>query len=209
MKSMQFVICAGLFTAMTSAANAATITFDDSAPSGSSFNYTDSGYSEAGFTVMSIGGSGVYTIDGGNPTAPNLTDYLDIQGGTGAFVLTENTGASFSLSGFNAAQIAQTSGSLSYQITVTGALSSGGTVTSQFVPWGAPQFSSVNWRSFVLPDTFVDLTSVTFAQTGTGNFTVYENISVEVSSIPVPAAAWLFGSGLLGLIGVARRKKVA
>jgi len=26
--------------------------------------------------------------------------------------------------------------------------------------------------------------------------------------VPIPAAAWLFGSGLLGLIGVARRKKV-
>ena len=29
----------------------------------------------------------------------------------------------------------------------------------------------------------------------------------EVSAVPVPAAAWLFGSGLIGLIGVARRKK--
>ena len=29
-----------------------------------------------------------------------------------------------------------------------------------------------------------------------------------VSTVPIPAAAWLFGSGLLGLIGVARRKKV-
>ena len=28
-----------------------------------------------------------------------------------------------------------------------------------------------------------------------------------VSSVPVPAAVWLFGSGLIGLIGVARRKK--
>ena len=28
-----------------------------------------------------------------------------------------------------------------------------------------------------------------------------------VSSVPVPAAVWLFGSGLLGLIGMARRKK--
>jgi hypothetical protein len=27
------------------------------------------------------------------------------------------------------------------------------------------------------------------------------------SEIPVPAAVWLFGSGLLGLVGVARRKK--
>lgn len=29
---------------------------------------------------------------------------------------------------------------------------------------------------------------------------------VKVSAVPVPAAVWLFGSGLLGLIGVARRK---
>lgn len=30
----------------------------------------------------------------------------------------------------------------------------------------------------------------------------------DVSAVPVPAAVWLFGSGLLGLIAVARRKKV-
>lgn len=27
--------------------------------------------------------------------------------------------------------------------------------------------------------------------------------------VPIPAAAWLFGSGLLGLVGIARRKKAA
>jgi len=31
---------------------------------------------------------------------------------------------------------------------------------------------------------------------------------VPVSAVPVPAAVWLFGSGAIGLIGVARRKKV-
>lgn len=30
----------------------------------------------------------------------------------------------------------------------------------------------------------------------------------QASAVPVPAAVWLFGSGLLGLIGVARRKKI-
>jgi hypothetical protein len=33
----------------------------------------------------------------------------------------------------------------------------------------------------------------------------YADGSVMVSAVPVPAAVWLFGSGLLGLIGVARR----
>ena len=32
-------------------------------------------------------------------------------------------------------------------------------------------------------------------------------IDFAVATVPVPAAVWLFGSGLLGLIGVARRKK--
>lgn len=31
--------------------------------------------------------------------------------------------------------------------------------------------------------------------------------SLTVTPVPVPAAVWLFGSGLLGLVGVARRKK--
>ena len=34
------------------------------------------------------------------------------------------------------------------------------------------------------------------------------HISVYSTVVPVPAAVWLFGSGLLGLIGLARRKKV-
>jgi hypothetical protein len=32
-------------------------------------------------------------------------------------------------------------------------------------------------------------------------------LSVSVSTVPVPAAAWLFGSGLIGLIGIAGRKQ--
>ena len=31
----------------------------------------------------------------------------------------------------------------------------------------------------------------------------------NITAVPVPAAFWLFGSGLLGLIGIARRKKAA
>ncbi len=38
----------------------------------------------------------------------------------------------------------------------------------------------------------------------TGNMTSY---NMTVSTVPLPAAVWLFGSGLLGLAGIARRRK--
>ena len=31
----------------------------------------------------------------------------------------------------------------------------------------------------------------------------------SLSAVPVPPSVWLFGSGLMGLVGIARRKKVA
>jgi hypothetical protein len=33
--------------------------------------------------------------------------------------------------------------------------------------------------------------------------------AVRSGDVPIPAASWLFGSGLLGLVGIARRKKAA
>jgi len=49
-----------------------------------------------------------------------------------------------------------------------------------------------------------DITSMhvdTCTDTGTGTD------ACQVAAVPVPAAVWLFGSGLLGLVGIARRKK--
>lgn len=36
-----------------------------------------------------------------------------------------------------------------------------------------------------------------------------DNISYTVNAVPIPAAVWLFGSGLLALISIARRKETA
>jgi hypothetical protein len=53
-----------------------------------------------------------------------------------------------------------------------------------------------------LPETITQLGSISLlAATGT--------VSFSASAVPVPAAIWLLGSGLLGLGGVARRRRVA
>jgi len=58
--------------------------------------------------------------------------------------------------------------------------------------------------------------SLVFSDENTNNWNGYENLGVagngvylvreSVSTVPVPAAVWLFGSGLVGLAGIARRK---
>ena len=39
--------------------------------------------------------------------------------------------------------------------------------------------------------------------------TLYYNVAAPTAVIPVPAAVWLLGSGLIGLVGVARRRRSA
>jgi len=39
-----------------------------------------------------------------------------------------------------------------------------------------------------------------------GYYYNYNSVTVSATTVPIPAAIWLFGSGLLGLIGVARKK---
>lgn len=53
-----------------------------------------------------------------------------------------------------------------------------------------------DYAIFYIEDT--DATGTTYLATG---------ILTSVTVVPIPAAVWLFGSGLIGLIGVARRKK--
>lgn len=76
--------------------------------------------------------------------------------------------------------------------------------------------SNVEWASFAISITIDDslvgsLLQFGFETTGGGyadSGVYYDNITFgEPSEVPVPAAAWMFGSALLGLAGAARKRK--
>lgn len=67
--------------------------------------------------------------------------------------------------------------------------------------WSA---EAASWTQ-VFPSLFPDIWSIKYAY-GTDVKTAYLLVK-NVSPVPVPAAVWLFGSGLIGLAGVARRRR--
>jgi len=99
-------------------------------------------------------------------------------------------------------------------------LDGGGVSDEQFLG-GGPLIPNETWTTYTFndlvagPDVSGGITLQLKAGCGAvascGADVFFDNVSIsaDVSAIPVPAAVWLFGSGLVGLVGVARRKKVA
>ena len=78
-------------------------------------------------------------------------------------------------------------------------------------------FSNVQSNYYWSATEYASITTYAWALSGGDGFQFYSDKpdhfyawavqSGDVSAVPVPAAAWLFSSGLIGLIGLARRKK--
>jgi hypothetical protein len=95
----------------------------------------------------------------------------------------------------------------------------GGGVSKSELITGGPLFGAGdNWQNFSITTTLgLDVSGgvTLLLKSGCGGAAscvsdaYFDNASMTVAAVPVPAAVWLFGSGLLGLIGVARRKKAA
>ena len=114
-----------------------------------------------------------------------------------------NNGASFPLQGSGTGCTGSEMGHL-FNVEGISAAAPGPFSNVQFNKyWSGTEFASDTVRAWTF----------TFGSDGAGNQTVRsknENVfawavqSGDVSTVPVPAAVWLFGSGLLGLIGFAR-----
>ena len=100
---------------------------------------------------------------------------------------------------------------------------SGGGTSSSVILGGGPLFpdgdpdvwTTYNFTAIVGPDSSGGITlqfNAACAPIDGCNADYFiDNVSIiaDVNPVPVPAAVWLFGSGLIGLVGVARKKKAA
>ncbi len=93
-----------------------------------------------------------------------------------------------------------TLGNEAYFSTNTGPFSN----VQSYLYWSATEFSnSPDYQAY-----YFNMGSGEQGRTyKTDNISTWAVQTGDVSAVPVPAAVWLFGSGLLGLAGIARRKK--
>jgi hypothetical protein len=152
-------------------------------------NATTVGYAMDMFQVVEIGD---YRLDGAPTADVDVSAYVDIESLTtncGIFACS-NTGNIF------------TAGSLGDTGLVLTPWSLGGSLNlADTAGWGSDTGVVMTLQNNILA--YTENTGETaFIQKKQGG------IGIVVNPIPVPAAVWLFGSGLIGLISVARRKKV-
>jgi hypothetical protein len=141
-----------------------------------------------------------------NAGAPNNRSAAIFNANDSSLALTTVNGSPFNLLALDFASRASGTGDnrSARFINVIGTASSGETVSFQTSALGD------NFATAWLPTSFSGLTSVLFHPVVNQNSGIlnYEFIldNISVSAVPLPAAVYLFGSGLLGLGGMAIRK---
>jgi hypothetical protein len=63
------------------------------------------------------------------------------------------------------------------------------------------------WTPFNFTVVGTGTDTLTFQERNDTAYQGLDHVSLALTSVPVPSAAWLFGSGLLGLVGAARKRK--
>ena len=110
----------------------------------------------------------------------------------GQVVFTDNNDGSWSAEVFDVSNVSGGSITLS-----------GNTDFLLGIDWGAGYFGDTNSSLLSSPDTYL---IVFDGINGLGDRISGNTLAVDLAPIPVPAAVWLFGTGLLGIVAIARRR---
>ncbi|MEH6590520.1 MAG: VPLPA-CTERM sorting domain-containing protein [Halioglobus sp.] len=188
-----------LWLSMSHAASATVITFDDVTTPGL---LPATSYSSDGYTLSAFRGATTAYLQANRGQTSTFNDgenYLSLDYNTEDVFLNiaNDAGNTFILESLDLGTVSQTAHS---QITLTGFLGGSQVATTGafFVLYGELSNNAVT------PFDGVSLDRLEIELTGNKAIS-FDNIALT-SAVPVPAAAWLFGSALLGLVGVKRKK---
>ena len=166
---------------------------DGVGPSISNYQFEDRGVAEfgvSGLGVNSVNSAVLTLFDGSTNATSELPVTIDIYGysGNGSINVSD-----FSPAGGTLLASVPYNGQTQFDIDVTDFINDQLTITSSFAGF-----------NLLLPNSTSDTRVFSFDGSDGNNPPV-----LMLTTVPIPAAAWLFGSGLIGLIGIARRKKAA
>jgi hypothetical protein len=189
-----------LLLALTFNAQASTVDFEDTAAN----SFQPDPFTSGELTFTPISGS-IYTFSG-NPGSDNGTNALiagwghyagDDFGGNFSFNKTDNS--IFSLDSLDAGTtwFSDEDGGIG-SVVFTGYQLDGGILT---------QTLYLNYQYANYAFGWANLISVDVSSNSNYGFVAYDNINIDGTSVPVPAAVWLFGSALAGLVGIGKRKQ--
>lgn len=199
------VLCA-MLVLLSFNTHAVTINFDSlihvdglEEPEGTS--YTEDGFTISAKNTTAAGQTFLYSF---GTTSDWYRGSTALHNGTNStsdpvMQLAASGGDAFNLTSIDLAEV----NSGKAEVTFTGFILGGGTVTQSFTLDGAFTTGS-GFQSFGFTG-FNNLTHVEW--NNADPFHQFDNI--VVNTVPLPAAIWLFGSGLLGLLGVTRRRRSA
>jgi len=219
MKAMKSLLAASVLIA-AGAANAAIVqnyTVSESPLSPATYNGLDSNgdpvsynlaISGSGTGTATLSDTGVLTITLSGSQTLDISAVVGQPAGSVASQTTTGSVISFNTTGAGPYFLNKTGSTTTVTSCVNGPLDGVGSCASVALNTPAGIFGANTYystQSFTLAGGTLNVRSNTAGATVTQAYT----LTAAAPAVPVPAAAWLFGSGLLGLAGTARRRRAA
>lgn len=202
----KYVTAAAMLAVTATSAQAQTVTYSTQY----SFTGLPGSFLPTNFSTFGSGGNTATLTFTGKPgttvSAPSFMDY-------GMVAVTGTSGTGFTFTGQQVfLQILQT-GPSAGTATIAGSLSGttvDGTQSTAIINWNQPsRFATIGTTTYEVERLGQGQTSINAMATGPQTIRGFVTSTVSTTATPEPASMVLLGTGLLGVIGVVRRKRTS